>query len=155
GEPTSNTHNYELEVTNVNDPPTLSEIGDYDLEEGETGVVDLTGMTTGAPNENDALEVTILSNSNPGLFSAITPNYSSPQPQGSIAFTAANNASGSSNITVRLSDGEDFVDQSFVVSVEDVNAVPTIDAVPNENINEDDGEQEVELSGISAGAGEE
>lgn len=155
GEANSNSINYNLTVNNVNDPPTLNAITGLHLMAGQTGNVMLTGITTGAPNENDALTVSIQSNSNPGLFSNITTNYTSPQPTGSIAFTAANNASGQSNIVVRLSDGVDFVDQPFEMSVEDINAQPFIADIPDQQVDEDSGPHVINLTDISAGAGDE
>jgi gliding motility-associated-like protein len=153
GEANSNFVPYNLTVTNVNDPPTLNAITGIHLMSGETGSVTLSGITTGAPNEDDNLIVTVQDNS--GLFSDINVNYTSPQPTGSIAFTAANNVSGEANVIVRVSDGAAFVDQPVAMSVENVNATPFIDNIPDQEIDEDAGAQVINLSNISAGAGEE
>ena len=156
GEAESDPFSYTLTVNNVNDPPTMELVtNSLNLTEGQTGSVGFTGITTGAANENDNLSISIQSNSNPDLFSNITTNYVSPQAQGNMAFTAANNVSGNSDITVRLSDGEDFVDRSFVVSVDEVTAVPTIDNIPNQIIDEDAAPQVVNLTNITAGLGDE
>ena len=153
GEDSSTPVPYTLNVRNVNDPPTISAITGIHLASGETGNVALSGITTGAPNETDVLSVSVVDNT--GLFSSIDVDYTSPQPTGSIAFTAANNASGTGNVIVRVSDGEDFVDQPVAMSVENVNATPFIDDIPDQEIDEDADAQVINLSNISAGAGEE
>src|SRR5690606_2716055 len=49
----------------------------------------------------------------------------------------------------------DFVDQPVAMSVENVNATPFIDDIPDQEIHEDADAQVINLSNISAGAGEE
>src|SRR5690606_41283760 len=76
--------------------------------------------------------------------------------EGTITFEALSGMSGESDITVRLSDGQAFDDQTFtVVVVQNVNASPTLGDIDDADIDEDAEEQVVTLQNISPGSGEE
>src|SRR5690606_31135240 len=112
-------------------------------------------ISSGAANESDVLTVSVQSNSQPSLFSSVVVNYTSPNPSGAITFTPAPNMSGEAVIVVRVSDGTDFVEKDFTVSVDDTNAPPFFDPISNASIDEDAPEQEIEITGITPGPGEE
>ena len=66
--------------------------------------VSLSGITSGATNENQTLTVTAVS-SNTGLIPNPTVNYTSANTTGSLTFTPVTNANGTATITVTVNDG--------------------------------------------------
>lgn len=149
------TRSFQVTVTPVNQPPTLNTLTDLVLDENaKEQTVSLTGITSGATNENQTLTVSA-SSSNPGLIPNPTVSYSSPNPTGSLRFTPVPYAFGVATITVSVNDGgasNNVVTRTFKVTVNSVNQAPTLDALADLVINENAGQQTVNLTGISAGA---
>ena len=139
----------------VNQPPTLNAIGNLTINENAgLQTVSLSGITSGATNENQTLAVTAVS-SNTGLIPNPTVNYTSPNTNGTLTFTPVVNGNGTATITVTVNDGgtsNNIVTQSFTVTVNAVNNQPTLNAIGNLTINENAGLQTVSLSGITSGA---
>jgi hypothetical protein len=149
------TRSFLVTVNPVNQPPTLNTLANLTINEG-AGVqaVNLSGITSGATNENQTLTVTA-SSSNPNLISAPGVSYSSPNSTGSISFAPLGQGFGSSTITVTVNDGgasNNIVSRSFIVTVNPVNQAPTLNSIANVTVIENSGVQTVNLSGISAGA---
>jgi subtilisin-like proprotein convertase family protein len=69
-----------------------------------------------------------------------------------LTIKPAANRSGSTEITLTVSDGELSAQAKFTLVVTAVNDAPTIDQVANRTIAENAGEQTVNLTGITAGA---
>lgn len=122
-----------VEIVPVNDEPTLDPIGDRKvLEDGGREIVLLTGISSGAPNEEQVLRVTAVS-SNPGLIPDPTVAYSSPSATASLLFEPGTNVFGTAIITVTLQDdggtangGVDSRSRQFTVTVSPVNDAPSI-----------------------------
>jgi gliding motility-associated-like protein len=158
GQDTSAPQNFTITVTNVNDPPTINPIPNPAPidEDADTQTITLQNITAG-PLENQTLTVTATS-SNPALIPTPTVNYTSPNTSGTLTYKPAPDQSGQSTITVRVSDGgtvNGFTEVSFLVIVNPVNDPPTINPVPDPApIPENAGEQIINLSGITAGGGE-
>jgi VCBS repeat-containing protein len=147
------TRTFTVTVTPANQAPTLDAISPVTiLENAGQQTVNLTGISSGNAG-NEALTVTATSN-NPALVPNPTVNYTRPSSTGSISFTPVANASGTAIITVTVSDASGSVTQSFAVTVTAVNQAPTIDAIGNVALVENSGQQTVNLTGITAGAGE-
>ena len=147
-----------LNVPIVNQPPTLNAISNLTINENAgLQTVSLSGITSGATNENQTLTVTAVS-SNLGLIPNPTVNYTSPNTTGNLTFTPVANANGTATITVTVNDGgtsNNIVTQTFTVTVNAVNQPPTLNAIGNLIINENAGLQTVNLSGITSGAANE
>jgi hypothetical protein len=115
-------------INEVNAAPTLDTLASLALTNNAgQQTVPLTGITAG-PNESQPLTITA-SSSNPGVIPVPTVNYTSPDGTGSLAFTPVANASGSSLITVTVSDGQPTngsISRSFTVTVASSSAAPTI-----------------------------
>jgi len=146
---------FPLTVNAVNHQPTLDPIGSIVIDE-DAGVqtVNLTGISSGAPNEPQTLAVTATS-SNPSIIPNPAVNYQSPNPAGTLTFASLTNANGMATITVTVNDGgaaNNLVSRSFTVNVNPQNDAPTLDPIPNLNISEDSPLQTVSLTGISSGA---
>ena len=117
----------------------------------------LSGISSGAANESQTLTVTAVS-SNPALIPNPTVSYVSANSTGSLTFTPASNASGTTTISVTINDGgtsNNIITRSFTVTVNPVNQIPTLNALSNLAINQNAGLQTVNLSGISSGAANE
>jgi hypothetical protein len=157
---------FTVTVTAVNDTPTLTAITDPTaiLEDGGAQTINLTGISAGG-GESQTLAVTVVS-SNPGLIPDPTVSYTSPGTTGSLSYTPLADQSGSAIITVTVVDGgldndlntssdNATVTQTFTVTVDPVNDAPTLAAISDPAaIDEDAGTQTINLTGISAGGGE-
>jgi len=160
GQATSNTvtRTFTVTVNAVNDPPTLNALSNLTINENSSSQsVNLSGISSGAANESQTLAVSAVS-SNPGLIPNPTVIYTSPNATGNLTFTPVANANGNSIITVTVNDGQltsNTVVRTFTVTVAAVNNPPTLNALSNLTINEDDASQSVNLSGIGSGAANE
>jgi len=144
---------FTVEVTPVNDPPTLDAIPNPAaiLEDAGEQTVNLAGIGTGAPNEIQTLIVTA-SSSNTNLIPNPTVDYTSPSATGSLRYTPVANANGAATITVTVSDGVNSVMRTFTVMVTAVNDPPTLNDPADLVIAEDAPQQTVSLTGIGTGA---
>jgi hypothetical protein len=126
---------FNLTVNAVNDAPTLNSIQDQTTQEDTqlTGIVtqfsdidtDLSGLTFTASSSNQAL----VKDANIALSSSINGVEVSLNPEV--------NASGTSNITLNLSDGEYTASRTFKVTVQSVNDKPTVVSSTLESATED------------------
>jgi Bacterial Ig domain/Divergent InlB B-repeat domain len=142
----------------TNTQPTLNNLSSVTINEnGGAQTVALSGISSGAANENQTLTVTASSN-NPGLIPNPTVTYTSPNTTGSIVFTPVLNAFGTATISVTVNDGgasNNTITRTFTVTVNHLNQQPTLTAIGGVTINENGGAQTVALSGISSGAANE
>jgi hypothetical protein len=126
-----------IPVGATNQPPTLNLLVNLSINENAgLQTVNLSGITSGAANENQSLTVTA-SSSNPSLIPTPVVNYTSPNSTGSITFAPVAYAFGSSTITVTVNDGgtsNNIVSRLFTVTVNPVNQPPTISAIANQAI---------------------
>src|SRR5439155_13064641 len=104
----------------VNFAPTLDALINLTLME-DTGLqtVNLTGISSGASNENDMLEISACS-SNPQLIPNPLVAYSSPNPTGTLSFTPVAHTFGSATLSVTVNDGQpsnNLITRSFIVTV--------------------------------------
>jgi len=149
------TRTFTVTVNPVNNAPTLNPLANVTINEGASQqTVNLSDISSGAPNEAQTLVVTATS-SNPGLIPNPIVTYTSPSATGTIRFTPAPLAFGSATVTVQVNDGgasNNLVTRTFTVTVNPVNQAPTLNALVNITINENSGLQAVNLAGISSGA---
>ncbi len=160
---TSAPQSFTITVTEGNDPPSFTK-GSNQVVNEDAGAQNVPGWAT-AIDDGDAevvqaLTFNITGNTNPGLFStapAITA-------AGTLSYTPADNANGAATITVTLSDnggtGNGGVDtsapQSFKISVNAVNDVPSFSKGADQIVDEDAGARSVPgwATAISDGDGE-
>jgi hypothetical protein len=111
------TRTFNVTVNPVNDPPTLNAISSVTVDPSVgPKTVSLSGISSGAANENQTITVTAQS-SNPTLVLTPTVSYVSPNSTGSLTLTAAAGQVGSATVTVTVSDGQAAISRSFAVSV--------------------------------------
>ena len=119
----------------VNDAPTLDSLADVAFSlGGAPRVVSLSGIASGAANENQFLVVTAVS-ANPAVVPHPLVGYSSPGASGTL--TLAPIAAGSTTITVTVNDGgpnNPIVSRSFNVTV---TGPPTLGVLADQVTNED------------------
>ncbi len=115
------TQAFTVTVNAVNQPPTLNPINNLTIDENSgPQTVNLSGITSGAANENQKLTVAATS-SNTFLIPNPAVNYTSPNTNGSLTFTPVAYTNGTSIITVTVNDGgtsNNIVTRSFTVNVQ-------------------------------------
>lgn len=159
GQPTSNTvtRSFIVTINGLNDPPTLNALGNVTInEDAGAQTINLSGISSGAANESQALTVSAIS-SNPSLIPNPTVTYTSPSATGSLSFTPLPGANGNATVTVTVNDGQatnNTFARTFNVTVNAVNDAPTLNALNSLTISEG-ASQSVNLSGISSGAANE
>ncbi len=124
------TRSFTVTVNPANQPPTLNALPNVACNRN-AGVqtVSLAGITSGAASEMQTLTITAASG-NTALIPNPTVSYLSPNTTGSLSFTPAPSASGSTTVTVNVNDGgtsDNIVTRSFTVTV---NQPPMISAIP-------------------------
>ena len=116
--------NFTVNVTAVNDPPTLNAISNPPAIASGAGLqtINLSGISAG-PGETQTLTVTASSN-NTSLIPNPAVNYTSPNSSGSISYTPVAGQQGSATITVTVTDnggtangGQNSVSRQFVQTV--------------------------------------
>ncbi len=149
---------FTLNVTAVNDPPTIDNLVNRIInEDGGQQTINLSGISSGAANEHQTLTVTA-SSSNPGLIPNPAVSYASPNATGTLTFTPTANLYGSAIITVTVQDGgalNGSTVKTFTVTVVPVNDPPTLNTIADVNLLEDAGAQAVPFNGVSSGASNE
>ncbi|MBK8038201.1 MAG: tandem-95 repeat protein [Verrucomicrobiaceae bacterium] len=150
---TSDTFN--LTVNAVNDAPTLNSITNPAAISEDNGLQfrTLSGIGAGG-GESQTLTVTATSD-NAALIPTPSVTYTSPNTTGSVLYTPVANMSGTATITVTVNDGQaanNTFSRTFLVTVNAVNDSPTLDVITSPAaINEDAGQQTINLTGITAG----
>jgi gliding motility-associated-like protein len=135
---------FTITINGVNDAPSFTKGADVVAHE-DAGVQTLTNWATAlsaGPSDESAQSISILvSNSMNGLF-AVQPSLS---PSGTLSFTPAPNISGTATVTVTLKDdggkangGVDESTQTFTITVNPVNDVPSFIKGTDVAVNEDE-----------------
>jgi hypothetical protein len=142
-------------IAPANNPPTLDPLPDFIIQQDAGAqVVPLTGITSGAANENQTLNISAFS-SNPGLIPNPAVAYTSPDTNGTLTFSSLPGSFGSTIITVMVDDGaavSNTVIRSFMVTVSPVENPPTIDLLNDLVVAQNAGLQTVNLNGITSGS---
>ena len=157
------TQSFVVRVNPVNDDPTISSIPNQTMDEDESRTLMLNGISAGG-GETQPLKVWATS-SNISLMANPMVDYLSDEATGELHLMPEANATGTTVITVYVQDGgldqsldttsdNSTISTTFVVEVESVNDVPTLNPLGDRTLDEDAGEQEVSLTGISAGGNE-
>ena len=131
----SGTTNFSVTLTPVNDPPTITAIGNQAIAE-DTPTAALAFTIGDIDTPVGSLTVTGSSNATtviPNANIVITGTGASR----TVTLTPAPDQSGLAVITLTVSDGTTNVPMSFAVTVNPVSDPPTITAIPNQLIDED------------------
>lgn len=143
-------------VNPVNDLPTINQVADQGplIENSGEQIVNLGGITAGG-GEDQALLLSV-SSSNTALIPVPDLTYLGGT-TAQLAYTPEANESGESTITVSVDDQNGEITQmSFKVIISPVNDPPTLDPITSPSaVNEDSGEQQITLTGITPGTNED
>lgn len=134
------TQTFTVTVLPVNDAPTLNPISDLTInEDAGLQTINLTGISSGAPDEVQTLTVTASALAT-NLFTDMAINYTSPASTGTLSFSPPPNQFGTNTISVTVNDGgasNNFITRTFTVRVVSVNDPPTIGSIPAQTTDED------------------
>jgi CSLREA domain-containing protein len=164
GVDTSASQTFVINVTAVNDPPSFTKGANQIVNEdsgAQTVVNWATAISPGPADESGQTVSFTVSNDNNALF-LTQPAIS---PTGTLTYTPAANANGSTTVTISLKDNGGIANggvdtstlQTFSINVLSVNDAPSFTKGANQTANEDAGAQTVSnwATAISAGpAGE-
>ncbi len=130
------TETFNVTVTPVNDPPTISEIADVTIsEDTSTGTLIVTLNDPDSPLSSLALTAT---SSNQQLIPNSNISLGGTHGTRTLTITPAANAyGGPATITLTVSDGSSLTTETFNVTVTPVNDPPTISAIADLTISED------------------
>jgi len=123
-----------ITVHAVNDAPEFSEIGNQQVDEGET----LAFTISATDVENESISFSIEDNPDGSLYFELpTEPTLVDNNDGTAAFSWASSFgdAGNYNVTFRASDGTDHSDEAIVISVGDVNQPPVADAGEDDLVN--------------------
>jgi hypothetical protein len=156
GQTSNNTvvRTFTVNVTAVNDAPTISTITDRTInEDSNTGAISFTiGDVETAVSSLVLSRVSVNTTLIP-LANAVLGGSGANR---TITITPAANQFGTGEIRITLSDGSTSTTATFFVTVLSVNDAPTLAAISNPSaINEDAPQQTVNFSGVGTGASNE
>jgi len=147
----TNSTSFQLTVNATNQPPALTAIADFAVNEDTSGT---SAPFTISDRETAAGSLTLAAtSSNPTLAPVSNITFGGNGPERTVNITPQQNQSGSTLITVKVSDpGDAEAIRSFTFTVRPVNDVPTLDPIATLLINENAGPQTIPLTGIGSGA---
>jgi hypothetical protein len=158
-----------VNITPVNDAPTLDPINAVPssgllLEDAGQQTVNLTGITAGPADESgQALSVSaVVTSGNLNLINNLFTTSVSGTGTATLKFIPTPNEFGTATVTVTVTDSGpnggangdvNFTTRTFTITVTPVNDQPTINALPDQVVNEDEnnGQHTIQLTGISTG----
>lgn len=125
-----------LTVNSVNDAPTITAVSDQTID--EDSVTNSLSFTIG-DTETLASNLTVTSSSsNTTLVPSNNISLSGSDANRSVIVTPASNENGSATITLTVSDGQLSSSETFVVTVNSVNDLPTITSISNQSIKQNE-----------------
>lgn len=145
---------FTVTVTNVNDLPTISNIANQTVNEGNATA---TIPFTIGDLETSATSLSVSgTSSNPTLVPNANIVFTGSGANRNVRVTPAALQFGSATITITVNDGSGgTATDSFVVTVNSVNQAPTLNTIGNLTLSEDAAQQTVNLAGITTGAANE
>lgn len=155
GQPVFNQHaeTFVLTVHPVNDAPTINPISGVSiLEDEDAQTLSFSGISAGG-SEADVLSVSAFS-SDTVLLPHPVVQWTHPDAGGTLTFQPAANRFGTAMVTVVVNDGQssnNIVSRTFSVEVQPVNDAPFMDVIADIVVQEDAPDQNILLTGVSAG----
>jgi len=142
-----------LNVLPVNDPPSISDAGNYTVSEDEPVIVNFTIHDEETSPSNMLYRIT---SSNPALVSTNDVVFGGVGAARTATITSTLDESGTAVVTIHAQDESgDVVSDSFLITVVAANDPPTLNIIDNLTIDEDSGPHELTLTGITSGAANE
>ena len=142
----------------VNDAPKLDQPAAITVDEDSVAhVLTLTGISSGAVDEAQALTVTAISGDS-ALFTNPTISYTNPSATATLTLTPLPDAFGTGTLTVTVSDGgatNGSITRTITVTIRPINDQPTLNAIPDRSSAVIGTMQSVSFGGIGTGAANE
>ena len=151
---------FDVNVTAVNDEPTMAGINPIYLNEGDPNqFINIFGVSDGDPEIKQNISLSIIAFdtnfylSQPNLF------FNSGSNGGLFQFLPGDDATGTDTVLIKLEDdgglangGVDTSIHQIIINLAPVNDPPTVDAIADvDSLLEDSGEQTITLAGLSDG----
>jgi large repetitive protein len=157
----SPTFDLKIAVNPINDAPSFDAISNVTLLENATpSVITISNISQG-PNESDQQITFVATSGNTAVIPNPVITYNGSGDTAELKYSLVGNASGTVTITVvavdngaATSPNVNSFTSTFQITVSEVNNAPTLAAVSNITVQEDAPQQDIALSGITAGAGE-
>jgi large repetitive protein len=157
----SATFNFQLQVNQINDAPVFAAIPNQKLaENAAAGSITITGISKG-PMEDYQQLTFVATSSNTAVVDNPVIQYNGTGATALLSYVVKPNASGIVTINiVAIDNGSNVAPHqnsyaaSFQIEVMEINTAPTLNAINNITLMEDAEQQNFNLTGISAGAGE-
>ncbi|MEQ9298161.1 MAG: Ig-like domain-containing protein, partial [Cyclobacteriaceae bacterium] len=112
---------FSIIVDPVNDAPVIKAPSDLTEDAGSTQAIGLTGIGTGATNEQQQMVITVTTD-RPDLITNIGVDYLSPSEEGTLTFDIIGNSDAVATITVTItdvpSDGESALETVYTFAVQ-------------------------------------
>jgi len=135
------------EVVAENTPPTITSLDDLAIDQ-DTATDPLSFTVGDAETAVEELTVSVESD-NPALVDAAGIIVTGDSAEKTLVVTPLAGTTGSANITVSVSDGEETTSESFVLTVNEVvagNTAPTVTVVDDQTIDQDTATQPLAFS---------
>ena len=126
---------FDVTVTPIEDPPTISPIADVTIN--EDAATSAIAFTIGDPDTPVGSLVVTKASDNQSLVPDANIVLGGSGSSRTVTVTPLPNQNGSATITISVTDGTNVVTETFVVTVTPVNDAPTITAIADQNTNED------------------
>lgn len=136
------TFSFDISVTSVNDPPTVTPGANLTIVE-DAGAQTLANWATFTPGPSDESAQTLsfsVTTTNDALFASM-PSFTS---DGTLSYTPADDANGSATVSVVVTDsgtGDNSTSFNFNITVTAVNDAPVVTLGSNPSVAEDSGAQ--------------
>ena len=126
--------NFTLAVTAANAPPTISAISDQSTPENTP--TSAIAFTIGDPDNGIGTLTVTATSSNTTLVPNANVALGGSGANRTVTLTPSPNESGTTTITITVSDGTESTSTDFTLTVNDVNAPPTISAIGDQTTTE-------------------
>ncbi len=130
-----------IQDNDENSPPTISDIPNQVTEE-DTPIVDIPFIISDAETDPNMLSLTGSSN-NQQLIPNDNIVFGGVDKDRTVTVTPADNQFGAATVTIEVSDGSGTSGDTFKIEVTAVNDEPTISAIPDQTIMENESSKEI------------
>ena len=157
----SATFNFQLQVNQINDPPVFAAIPNQQVtENAAAGSIPIAGISKG-PREDDQQLTFVATSSNTTILPDPVIVYNGTGSSAVLSYVLIPNMSGVVTITIVAIDNgsnsaphRNSYSSSFQIDVMEINSAPALAVIANISLPEDSEQQNITLTGISAGPGE-
>lgn len=157
----SSTFSFKIQVNQINDPPEFAAIPNQQISENAPAVSITIREISPGPMESHQELTFVATSGNTAVIPDPVVQYNGGA-TAVLSYSVVPNRSGVVTITVMAIDNGSNVaphrnsySSSFQVEVREINAAPTLDVISNVTVLEDAEQQNIPLTGITAGPGED